>query len=833
MYKQKRVVSMLLALVMVAAFVGCSKKKEKDDVDVQPEIKVEQNRNEVTNVPIQPEINNKKLSSELLNRIASNYEPVSLDQAYESPLYRLPNDHVFEFEASEAVEAVLYKAFDVYNDSNFEEQIKVTNCQCRYENGKVFVEPGRVLFLDDDRSRYVEDGTWGSMNKLYLVQNIDLQTGEDLEKPIVTPFSIAHDLDAVALVQGVSNQNTYTLSWEAVPGAVSYRVYENIGGDAYDLQCTTSATSVTVEEFADQKENEKYDELIKKDLEEAGYTVDHTGYTFMNSGVKCLSDSDGYFTVIAVDANGKQSGISNIVNVREIANRLPYTIRENITMDIENTEDAPTYVNVEMLDGSTSQMLINYHNAQAYKFEDTNKILIKAHVCNTLFDDFLITLYGKDYDEFVSEASLITERQDKLNISGGCSEPEIMPPSAPSNQTTPDDEAVEHFIQEVLKLNDLEPGITNIPEPEITSEPAITQEPIVTSKPETNPMMEDSVPYQLYQEAALEVEKRLSNVGNIDPVIYANNELEAWIAYCLLAQMDIIPVPISVYPEAANVDYVFELMYEAYRQNPSSGLLADAGYCYDYESLVIKYREDTNERLEKTTKELERAQSIASSVTDSSMSEAEKVYAINEYLCTNASYDFDSCSTNVSEGDMNTAFKDAHTPYGILCNNYGVCESYAEAFALIGRYAGLDVLMEIGTLEGGGHEWNRVCVDGSWCILDVTNNDIDYCSNALLNVTESQSEGILIPDGTAYINAISSTDDTKEYYYSQGMKASTITEAFTLLKSQLESNDIGRIRVPNGISEEDLKGLMQQLVRELQLESVGYTVFANVLEIRK
>ena len=92
------------------------------------------------------------------------------------------------------------------------------------------------------------------------------------------------------------------------------------------------------------------------------------------------------------------------------------------------------------------------------------------------------------------------------------------------------------------------------------------------------------------------------------------------------------------------------------------------------------------------------------------------------------------CVGNASNSSLSESFIDAHTPYGILVNNYGVCESYSEAFALVGRMAGLDVIIETGYLQGGGHEWNRVCVDGQWCIIDVTNNDIDSCRNALLNV---------------------------------------------------------------------------------------------------
>ena len=119
---------------------------------------------------------------------------------------------------------------------------------------------------------------------------------------------------------------------------------------------------------------------------------------------------------------------------------------------------------------------------------------------------------------------------------------------------------------------------------------------------------------------------------------------------------------------------------------------------------------------------------------------------------------------DVDFDNLSEPFIDAHTPYGILCKNYGVCESYSEAFALIGRIAGLQVVMESGDLQGGPHEWNRVCVDGSWCVVDVTNNDSDF-ANPLLNVSEKQIEGVLIPDGYSYLDTYEALDETKEYYY--------------------------------------------------------------------
>lgn len=342
---------------------------------------------------------------------------------------------------------------------------------------------------------------------------------------------------------------------------------------------------------------------------------------------------------------------------------------------------------------------------------------------------------------------------------------------------------------------------------------------------------QDVVAYEIFCEILADVERKLEGIEGIDSILYATNDLEAWIAYCLIAQEPCIPVPTCVFPEAVNIDYVYTLYYEAYRQNPTSGMLSLKGYNYDYQLLGVKYCEELDTRLDKTREEIGKAKEVANSITTSSMSDADKVMAINEYLCENASYDYDSCNCDVDFDNLSEPFIDAHTPYGILCKNYGVCESYSEAFALIGRIAGLQVVMESGDLQGGPHEWNRVCVDGSWCVVDVTNNDSDF-ANPLLNVSEKQIEGVLIPDGYSYLDTYEALDETKEYYYLNGLSTNTDDEAVSLLCSILKNEDCARVRIKPGTSAEDIQNIVQEVCNTEQIDCKYYS-FANVIMIEK
>ena len=66
--------------------------------------------------------------------------------------------------------------------------------------------------------------------------------------------------------------------------------------------------------------------------------------------------------------------------------------------------------------------------------------------------------------------------------------------------------------------------------------------------------------------------------------------------------------------------------------------------------------------------------------------------------------------------------EDNWNAYGILCNGYGVCESYAEAFQTLCNAVGINCTGVVG-VAGGGHKWNTVKIDGEWYQTDITFDD--------------------------------------------------------------------------------------------------------------
>ena len=175
-------------------------------------------------------------------------------------MLNLPADYVFEFDCCEEAGMMAHEVFKVYNSPDYANVGGMDFNWNTYDNGKISVAPQGALYLTKEGSNNINDGTWGSMNELYLVQYIDLETGEELERPVVTPFTVEHDLQAPVVTQSVDENNCYMLSWQEVPGAVEYRVYEHFMDYGYTVECVTTKTSVSADEFESQKEMDEYSE---------------------------------------------------------------------------------------------------------------------------------------------------------------------------------------------------------------------------------------------------------------------------------------------------------------------------------------------------------------------------------------------------------------------------------------------------------------------------------------------------------------------------------------------------------------------------------------------
>lgn len=100
---------------------------------------------------------------------------------------------------------------------------------------------------------------------------------------------------------------------------------------------------------------------------------------------------------------------------------------------------------------------------------------------------------------------------------------------------------------------------------------------------------------------------------------------------------------------------------------------------------------------------------IISNIITDKMSDFEKVKTINQYLIDRFEYDDSLVSNNA---------------YSALTTGKTTCQGYALTTCKMLDLAGVENKIVIGTLNGVGHGWNLVKLNGKWYQLDVTNNDV-------------------------------------------------------------------------------------------------------------
>jgi hypothetical protein len=778
----------------------------------------------------------------------SAFQPAAatVEGQYNSAMYNLPEDYAFEFNYTSVPDVYAGQYFKVFTEDAFnaimnDESLSFKDSSCTVSYSTSGDTPGTIVvkphnsFVATTTGREYSDTTWGSYGKLYLVQLKDLTTGVDLTDPIITPFSTVHSLNAPVISQSVVD-GYYTLSWDAVPGATSYSVYytytSDTGYTGYSFEASTNNTTITTKEFYWDTREDDFQSAMEADLKSIGAVSNTDGKYWINNSVHILKDYDNVsFLVVALDSSGNTSGFSNRADVTSIVSSIPYKISSTqITANISSILDTPTYADVEMADGSISQMVINYHGAQTYVSEDRMTTTIIAKVYNTPFATLSVKIAGMDYDTFMSQVDQVTARQDALVNTASATNTTISAPSTPSNEQTETNKQVKEAVSTV----EVE---TTTPAQETTTEVQTPNTETIETPAVDNPSTDGLVytpegftTYDLFIAYATLASNRLSEMPEVMNTMYATTDLEAWLAIALVANLDVIPVPTCVFPEAANTEYLSDLLIEAYRQNPTCGIVENVGYDFEYESLYVLWDEEYEVNAPKALASVNAAKAVATQIASTASSDYDKVIAINKYLCDNGEYDYDSLE--IPEV-YNTQFIDAHTPYGILLTGTGVCESYAESFILIARYLGLDVLSEVGTLYGGDHEWVRVNIDNNWYIVDPTSNDSDIAANTLLVVSDAQRNGILVTyDGYSYLGSYPATDGSKEYYTVNGMYATTTDEAYRILSNQLSTSSTAAVRLPVGTTEDQAIEIIDKIF-ESGTKLTNGVLICNVLSVSK
>lgn len=144
---------------------------------------------------------------------------------------------------------------------------------------------------------------------------------------------------------------------------------------------------------------------------------------------------------------------------------------------------------------------------------------------------------------------------------------------------------------------------------------------------------------------------------------------------------------------------------------------------------------------------LAEAESIAMSL--SGESPEEKVKEIGRLLADRVKYDHELANEILSDVEMLSDEESINrTAYGALISGTTVCSGYAKAFQLICDYAGIDCWIVDGEVEGDGHEWNVVYMNGTMYYADITFADTGRSGKYLLFGQELyEKEGYVVDEG--------------------------------------------------------------------------------------
>ena len=536
-------------------------------------------------------------------------------------------------------------------------------------------------------------------------------------------------------------------------------------------------------------------------------------------------DEEVYIGVIAVDSTGS-SAMSNMQEVDTMRATLPFSLDdedENKEAFINGKADSimtlPSTVGIEMCNEDTVQKPLVYDFDNCTVTED-GVLEIAAYPDGT---QYKTTFRVEDIDKstYKDELARVKERQDDLFKKGG----DTLGPDV----TITDDEESPADDAEAETPADAEEEAPADAEEEA---PADAEEESPADDAEDEPQAEEDEPQSEEDEPQSEDEEDKPQVQNDKYEAYGNSDFSKYIASEMLKTNS--EINLEKFPEAVDKEALLDAFYEAKNQNPMILGIQALSYNPDDKILYVEYDYDPETTAKKQEEVAAKAQEVVSEIITDGMSDLEKEIAINDYLCKNGEYDDAACE-NAKKNDfygVDEEFYDSFTAYGILVNGVGVCASYSADFKVLADAAGLESRIVTGTLEGDlPHAWNKVKIDGQWCIIDPTNNDNDSLKNGLFNLSDEASNGVLVQDDEFVLDNnvgdYAAPDDDKEYYHINN-KFFPKEEIASKLAEEIKSEGVATLRTDYDLNENEFYEIAQDVAQQSDSDLSGGYWFGMV-----
>lgn len=679
-----------------------------------------------------------------------------------------------------------------------------------------------------------------------------------LEKPIIIPFTIKNKISTPTVFANIDDNGTFSIKWNKVEGAKSYKVYSgpksplngySLAETGYQWQPKLVATLNSSElEFnpgyllTQEKVvlgGEGYEDNTVREKDEK-YSIELVHRQNDN-----LYNLHSIF-ITAVDANGNESNYGTPIMLEKYKNTLPNMVPVKELNRYTTLTEFPDFVNVESVDNKTlMQYPVNFYRIGEiseyltycdYKYEvigtelvgivsykNENKIFPESHLSdfvpqtsympqNTIDKIPQVTVDTFSDNDYSSSKVDLTKKVDYsedakveldvakiyvlLDMDGAR---RIITPEA--DATDPREE-FDSFIADddpeyVLKK---ENGTIIVEKVDKTTQKPEENKPVVEKpKEEKEPAKEiDNTNYVEEQKKSTEkqVEKAdKEEVKGSKYPVFANNAAQMYLALAMINQEEVISL--KAFPEYQDMNNLVDDLCYLWYQNPYiMGVdLNKTRYDYVTQSLILKYNlpKSTAQKYQEAV--YQKSKQVVDKIIKPNMTDTEKVIAIYDYLEKNAKYNHEALDYAMTGAtDVYQKYPNSWNTYGILCEEYGVCQSYAYAFDLLAHLSDVESVMVTGFMNNGGHAWNAVKLNGKWYMIDTTNNGattgIPYwiCNTStdfIEGITFVLDEGFV--DGVDY-SPFNNNDDKADWYYVNDLMADNGIEIAEIWEAKHATN---------------------------------------------
>lgn len=776
----------------------------------------------------------------------------SLENDAVMPLYNVEPDETFEFrfkadwlDISADVEPS--DLVSVHTDPACTEQSKLytSNLFDEEDPKKLCVSPiGGPLATDSEDMNMIENKVevWGNAQMYYIAiwYDTEADTFVKLDKPVVIPFTVKHELGVPTVKGNVDKDGRFKLTWDAVEGATGYRIYKFFSTEINNTGTVNKPVAGAEKAFdlhgdcylirdAETTETE-FDCFAGKDHGLAIHyhdEFDEDDVDYILGQNYCVNGS--YFVTALF--GDKESSLSNIVDTADLI--LPYVpVEEDDLMfkKFETEADLPHTIRVLNIDGSVTERNVSYkfhwgktllgtdYPQYRYSIEGT----AITGECSMDILDGKMELY-KDKQEGDAPAGFVDNSTDTSTKA----EPENNTPFNPDSS-----------VPTIIESKPTAPEENSAPESEPESVPNSTPE----SKPTLDPGSSDK---PLVERQIENTEEHIKNgdkkiVEQTEYAVFAESAEEEWLARNLIAGCE--RIPLDAFPSLQQYDTLADVFQKVYYQNPY--VLGVTSYRYDYATLTlcVNYCYDDSELEQKQSEILNSANEIIRQTVTDGMSAEDKCRAFYDYFNNNTSYDNAAVEaaekTNFKKTGDWKEHEDAFNAHGIIVDKKGVCQSYALSYKLLCSMSGVESRVITGYLNGDlPHAWNSVKLDDKWYQTDCTNNSTNcgipfflYEAGeddlAMTGYTEDK-----LYDLDTAVGMFSVPDSEREYYSANGLCAGSADEFKTVLGRRLDNADKTiAIRISgDGLSKDDIVKAVKEVYNMKGMEDklaglgFGYT----------